>query len=100
MFGIPEEHIDKMIAYGDEIVTRPNISLIEECGELIAALGKFENDREPYELGRDHVFEEITHVLVSINCFARMYGYDEKYIKKEISRKALKAGWDPSEYAW
>lgn len=98
MFGIPEEHIDNLIKTGNSIVENPTLSLIEECGELITALSKFGNDRVAYGEGVEHIAEEMTHVLVSMNLVARKLGIRKNDIKEEIIIKAVNDGWNVDEY--
>lgn len=100
MFGIPEEHISNMVRCGDEAAQRPRLSLIEECGELVTALSKMENDRVPYTEGRDHILEELAHVLISANLVARLLDITANDINNEVRMKALKAKWDISNYNW
>lgn len=98
MFGIPEKHIDQLITSGDQIVNGPCLSLIEEAGELVVAMAKFENGRVDYDIGRAHIIEEMTHVLISMNLVCHMYGISKKDIHKEVLAKAVKAGFDITNY--
>lgn len=100
MFGIPEQHVNQMVDVGDELIERPCLSLIEEAGELIEALAKFNNDRIDHLIGRSHIIEEMTHVLVSMNLVCRRYGITENDIKKEVLAKAAKADFDTTNYIW
>lgn len=100
MFGVPEKHIDQMIERNDENVAGPVISLIEECGELIAALSKFESKRIQYDPGIKKIKEELAHVLISANVMARMYNITELDIVKEVILKAVKNDYDISDYGY
>lgn len=97
MFGIPESHIDQLIKSGKY----PDVhsSLIEECGELISAIAKYDGDIAPnWDESRTHIIEEMTHVLVSINLFTRQFNISMSDIRKEIMRKAVNDGFDTFEY--
>ena len=98
MFSIPESHIDQMIKVGGEIVERPAWSLTEETGELLTAISKFANDRINYDIGKQHVVEEMAHVLISMNLVCRQYGITEKDIRREVLVKATKADFDVTNY--
>lgn len=99
MFSIPEAHIDQIINAGDELSERPWLSLMEEMGELQTALAKFANDRViDYNTGVSHIVEEMAHVLISMNLLCRQHCISEEDIRKEIMLKALKAGFDTTNY--
>lgn len=103
MFGIPEEHIDNITKHDPCYSEHFESSLIEECGELISAIAKKDvhySEGLSYDRDLDHIFEEMTHVLISLNLMTKYYGYTQEDLKKYVSIKALKAGWDPSIYTW
>ena len=97
---IPEKHLENMIQYGDEIVMHPDLSLMEECGELISAVAKFENNRIDAWSGRAHIAEEMTHTLISMCLLMKRSGITTDDILNEVSVKDDKAGWDKREYDW
>lgn len=100
MFGIPEEHIDNLVMVCDDAVEYPALSVIEECGELITELSKFEADRLDYDVSVYHIFEEMTHVLISMNLLARQIDYNSDRLREQVIIKATKARWDASKYTW
>lgn len=83
-----------------DTVFEPRLSLIEESGELISALAKFEADRGDYDKNRKHVIEEMAHVLISMNLVANSYDISEVDILKEVVIKAVKHGYDIEDYGY
>lgn len=100
MFGIPGQHVLNVMNSG--FYSHADSSLIEECGELIQVLAKYQNRKytDNFDEYRDKVIEEITHVLVSMNMIAISFGILEKDIKNEVLRKAVRDGFDSSDYEW
>lgn len=98
MFGIPGQHVLNVINSGNypDVVA----NLIEECSELIQVLAKHNNHLydEDFDYYRNRVIEEITHVLVSINMVCPLLNISEEDIKKEVISKAIKDGFDMSQY--
>lgn len=100
MFGIPDKHIEQMISRLDENAAEPRLSLIEECGELISALAKFEANRDTYDKSVKCVKEEVAHVLININLVAKAYGIDENDVLKEVVLKGVRNDYDIEGYGW
>lgn len=103
MFGIPEEHIDNIVKHDPCYSEYAESSLMEECGELVSAIAKkgvHSSEGALHNRDCEYIFEEMTHVLISLNLMAKVYGYTQEDLKKYVSLKALKAGWDPSTYTW
>lgn len=71
--------IDKFGIYGQIDI------LQEECAELIQALSKLKRAKEH---GLDHVIEEMTHVLISIEVNKTILCITQKQIDKQIMQKA------------
>lgn len=100
IFCVPKEHLDNLVRTGNDVTENPLLSVIEECGELITAISKFEANRIDYDFGIDRITEELTHVLVSISLLCRQLGIDQSNVRTEIMSKAVKSGWDISSYDW
>lgn len=100
MFGIPGQHVLNVLNSG--IYPRVDSSLIEECGELISVLSKHHNHEytDNFDVYRERVIEEMTHVLVSMNMISPLLNISEEDIKQEIMRKAQMDGFDTSKYEW
>lgn len=98
MFDIPYYHVRNVIESGK--YSDANASLIEECGELISAIAKYEQENldYTYDTFRNKLIEEMTHVLISMNMVAMLYSIGQEDILQEIRRKAANAGYDLSNY--
>lgn len=97
MFGIPDEHIQNVSKCSD--IENEYASLTEEAGELISAVSKHAGMRyDDYAKSRSHIIEEMAHTLVSMNLVANVLSIEEDDILREIQSKAIKAGWDISQY--
>lgn len=100
MFGIPDKHIDN-IAMKKLDINNYGESLIEECGELITALAKHQGDRyTSWNSSRRQIYEEMTHVLISMNLVCKELQITQHEINSEVKRKSLDEGWDFTEYDW
>lgn len=100
MFGVPGQHVLNILNNG----AYPHVdsSLIEECGELISVLSKHHNREyiDDFDVYRNRVIEEMTHVLVSMNMVCPLLNISEEDIKREIMRKAQMDNFDTSKYEW
>lgn len=73
--------------YGEDA---QELMAIEEMSELIQALMKFK--REETKKNRDHIIEEISDVLITVEQLAIMYGVEDvaSEIDRKISRQILR----------
>lgn len=97
MFSIPEKHIDQLISLCNY---DPYYSLVEECGELISAVAKHCNQYaiHDYSKEEEHIIEEMTHVLVSMNLVCRELDITEDDIMRHVKAKAIVNGFESGGY--
>lgn len=100
IFCIPDEHLNNIRATDMLAARDPAVSVMEEAGELITAVAKHEGERGEWSDRINHISEEFTHLLISMARLSNQIGIDQNDIRRQVESKAIKDGWDISQYCW
>ena len=82
---------NKFIDVADYWGDKMPMLLMEECGELIQAVSKYE--REYSKKRRDNLLEEIRDMYISLEAIKYLYSIDDNELNDLIEKKLNKKYW-------
>lgn len=105
IFNVPKAHVQALLTtvyINDKDVW--NIT-VQEIGEFLQAYSKHsdrEGTLEEFRVRREHLLEEMTHVLICFGMIACQEGFTQKEIDNQVKKKAIdgvKYPFDVTEHA-
>lgn len=100
IFDIPRAHVEKLVNDVYNFSSERQSLMVQEIGEFLQALSKYQLVRnfnasavpmtlESLEKTRDHLIEEMTHVLVCFGMLAYVEGITQEEIHAKVKEKKI-----------